>query len=73
LYNNSDSPIDLSKYRIRNYTSAGADVSSLDKVAWKLSGTLEPRSTMVVWIGVSTIKYTVDDFNAHYGVNLVEG
>lgn len=73
LYNNSDSVIDLSKFKVRYYKSAGIKAADLEANTWKLQGEIQPHSTMVIWIAPANNKRTVADFNAHYGTNLVEG
>ena len=73
LYNNSDSVIDLSKYSMRYYHKAGAKAADLEANTWKLSGKIQPHSTLVVWIVADTNKKTVADFNSHFGTKLVEG
>jgi hypothetical protein len=73
LYNNSDSVIDLSKYSMRYYHKAGAKAADLEAHTWKLSGKIQPHSTLVVWIVADTNKKTVADFNSHFGTKLVEG
>ena len=72
LYNNSDTLLDLSQYTLRYYHKAGANATDLANNSWKLSGTIQPHSTLVVWFKTST-KLTVADFNANFGTNLVEG
>jgi len=73
IYNNSDSVINLSSYSIRYYNKVGAKADDLLKNTWKLSGNVQPHSAMVVWIVSSSNKYTVADFNKHFGTSLVEG
>ena len=73
LYNNSDSVIDLSKFTMRYYHKAGAKAADLESNAWKLSGKIQPHSTLVVWIVSDANKLTVDDFNKHFSTKLVEG
>lgn len=73
LYNNSDSVIDLSKFSMRYYHKAGAKAADLEANTWKLSGKIQPHSTLVIWIVSDTSKLTVADFNEHFSTNLVEG
>lgn len=72
LYNNSDTILDLSQYKLRYYSKAGAKAADLANNTWNLSGTIQPHSTLVVWFKTST-NLTVADFNAKFGTNLVEG
>lgn len=73
LYNNSDAVLDLARYSMRYYNKAGAKAADLTANTWKLSGKIQPHSTMVIWMVSSTNKLTVADFNKNYGTNLVEG
>lgn len=73
LYNNSDATLALSKFKMRYYSKAGAKAADLDANTWKLSGQIQPHSTMVIWIVSAKNKLTVADFNNHFGTNLVEG
>ena len=73
LYNNSDTVLDLARYSMRYYSKAGAKAADLTANTWKLSGKIQPHSTMVIWMVSSTNKLTVADFNKNYGTNLVEG
>lgn len=73
LYNNSDAVIDLSRYTMRYYSKAGAKAADLEANTWKLSGKIQPHSTMVIWMVSSSNKLTVADFNKHFGTSLVEG
>ncbi len=73
LYNNSDSVIDLSKFTMRYYKKAGAKAADLEANTWKLSGKIQPHSTLVIWMVSDTNKLTVADFNSHFKTSLVEG
>ncbi len=73
LYNNSDSAIDLSGYIIRYYSKTGLKTADLNNYSWKLSGVIQPHSSMVLWMVRSTNKLTVSQFNSHYSTSLVEG
>ena len=73
LYNNSDAVIDLARYSMRYYSKAGAKAADLEANTWKLSGKIQPHSTMVIWMVSDTNKLTVTDFNKHFGTSLVEG
>jgi len=73
LYNNSDSVLDLARYTMRYYPKAGAKAADLEANTWKLSGKIQPHSTMVIWMVASTNKLTVADFNKNFGTSLVEG
>ncbi len=73
LYNNSDTPLDLSPYKLRYYPKTGAKTDDLNANQWALKGIIQPHSTLVLWIVASNNKATVADFNARYGTSLVEG
>lgn len=73
VYNNSDSVLDLARYSMRYYSKPGIKSADLEANTWKLSGKIQPHSTMVIWMVSSTNKLTVADFNKHYGTSLVEG
>ena len=73
LYNNSDSPINLSSCSIQYYKSAGIKADALKNNTWKLKGTVQPHSAIVLWVVPEGSKLTVADFNKHFGTNLVEG
>lgn len=73
LYNNSDSVVDLSKFTMQYYSKAGAKAADLEANTWKLSGKIQPHSTLVLWFVTEGNTKTVADFNANYNVSLVEG
>ena len=73
LYNNSDSLLNLSSCSIRYYNKAGANATNLKDNTWNLKGAIQPHSTMVIWIVSANNTLTVEDFNKHFGTNLVEG
>ncbi|TBL78145.1 S-layer homology domain-containing protein [Paenibacillus thalictri] len=66
LYNNTTDPIDLSEYYLFYYTSN----------AWQLGKTIQPKSTMVLWLkkldnlNNPSGPNALSDFNANYGVTL---
>ncbi|MCD7034293.1 lamin tail domain-containing protein [Metabacillus sp. GX 13764] len=64
VYNNTDKPMDLSKYSfIYHYTTGTTDIPlTLPKA------TLEPKETKVFWF--NTGNKTLSDFNAEFHVNL---
>lgn len=74
LYNNTNSAIDLSKYKV------GLFGGSLVNLGQAISGgytfasgtTIAAKSTLVVWI-CPNASLTVAQFNSNYGTNLVEG
>ncbi len=72
LYNNSDTVLDLSSYSVRYYPKAGAKAEDLKANTWTLSGTIQPHSTLVVWLKTSS-KLTAADFNTKFGTSLTEG
>ena len=73
LYNNSNKTINLSSYSIRYYAKPGANADSLTENTWKLTGTITPRSTLVLWFAGENSTLSVADFNKRYGTNLVGG
>lgn len=72
IYNNSDIALRLSSYSIRYYSKAGASAADLTANTWRLNGTIEPFSSMVVWIKTSSNTRTLADFNKNYGTSLVQ-
>ncbi len=73
LYNNSDTVLELSSFSIRYYPKAGAAAADLAANTWKLSGKIQPHSTMVLWIVRDDNTLTVADFNKRYGTSLELG
>ncbi len=73
LYNNSNRTVNLFDYSIRYYAKPGAKADSLAENTWKLSGTIAPHSTVVLWFVASDNKLSVADFNKNYGTSLVGG
>ena len=73
IYNNSNKTVNLSTYSIRYYVKAGANADSLAENTWKLTGTISPYSTVVLWFLPEGSTLSVADFNKHYGTNLVGG
>ena len=73
LYNNSDSELSLTNFKMRYYVKAGAKAADLEANTWTLSGKIQPHSTMVLWIVSANSKLTVADFNKNFGTSLVEG
>lgn len=72
VYNNTTQPIDFGEfYVLYRYPGNTADqtwFAGLDGVR------IEPGKTLVLWVDNGTnAPLTVSDFNANYGVNLVEG
>ena len=73
IYNNSTKTINLSTHSIRYYAKPGANNDSLAENTWKLSGTIAPHSTLVLWFLPEGSTKSVADFNKHYGTDLVGG
>lgn len=73
LYNNSNLTVNLANYSIRYYAKPGANATSLAENTWKLSGTIAPHSTIVLWFVSADNKLSVADFNKRYGTSLVAG
>ena len=73
LYNNSNKTINLSTYSIRYYAKPGAKDDSLKENTWKLTGSIDPHSTVVLWFLPESSTLTVADFNKHYNTNLIGG
>ena len=73
LYNNTNQSINLSTYSIRYYAKPGAKDDSLKENTWKLSGSIAPHSTLVLWFVAADNKLTVADFNKNYGTSLIGG
>lgn len=73
LYNNSGKTVNLFDYSIRYYAKPGAKADSLAENTWKLSGTIAPHSTVVLWFVASDNKLSVADFNRNFGTSLVGG
>ena len=72
LYNNTNQPIDLSGYTLRYWTSASAD-SNGTMYANRLSGTIAPRSTAIIWFKDKANTLTAGNFSAYLGKTLKEG
>jgi len=73
IYNNSNETINLSSYSIRYYPKPGANAEALANNTWKLSGTVSPHSTLVLWFVSADNKLSIADFNKRYGTSLVGG
>ena len=73
LYNNSNNTINLSNYSIRYYAKPGANADSLTENTWKLTGTIAPHSTLVLWFAGENSTLSVADFNKRWGTDLVGG
>lgn len=73
LYNNSNLTVNLSTYSIRYYAKPGAKADSLAENTWKLTGTVAPHSTVVLWFVSENNKLSVADFNKRYGTSLAAG
>ena len=73
LYNNSNKTINLSTFSIRYYAKPGAKDDSLAENTWKLSGSIAPHSTLVLWFVSADNKLSIADFNKNYGTSLIGG
>lgn len=73
LYNNSNKTVNLFSYSIRYYAKPGANADSLNENTWKLTGTIAPHSTLVLWFVSEDNKLSVADFNKRYSTSLVGG
>ncbi|MBQ2758065.1 MAG: hypothetical protein IJF31_06205, partial [Clostridia bacterium] len=74
LYNHTQRPIDLKGYSLGVWRGVGAGAVPAEDRVLALDGyTLPPKSTLVVWVKQAGNPLTAADFNAHYGVNLLEG
>lgn len=73
LYNNSNQTINLGSYSIRYYAKPGANADSLTENTWKLTGTIAPHSTIVLWFAGENSTLSIADFNKRYGTNLLGG
>ncbi|MBO5968135.1 MAG: CehA/McbA family metallohydrolase [Clostridia bacterium] len=73
LYNNSNQTVNLFNYTIRYYAKPGANSESIAENTWKLTGTIAPHSTLVLWFVPESSKLSVADFNRRFGTNLVGG
>lgn len=73
LYNNSNTVLDLSRLSLRYYYRAGGlKPSDLEEASWTLTGQIQPHSAMVLWRVNPENTRTVDDFNKHFGTDLVQ-
>ena len=73
LYNNSNKTVNLSTFSIRYYAKPGAKDDSLAENTWKLSGSIAPHSTLVLWFVSADNKLSIADFNKNYGTSLIGG
>ena len=73
LYNNSNQTVNLFNYTIRYYAKPGANTTSLTENTWKLTGTIAPHSTLILWFVPESSKLSVADFNRRFGTSLVGG
>ena len=72
LYNNTNTVLDLSRFTLRYYRKAGLKPSDLEEASWTLTGQIQPHSAMVLWRVDPENTRTVEDFNRHFGTDLVE-
>ena len=74
LYNHTASPLTLDGYSLGIWQGTGERAKPADKRVLALDGiTVPPASTLTVWVKGENNPLTVADFNAHYGVALLEG
>ena len=69
LYNNSNKVIKLSGYSICCRPRPGAKSDEIAANTWNLSGEIQPKSAIVVWVRHNE-SLTLADFNKFYGTNL---
>ncbi len=74
LYNHTAKPIALKGYSLGVWRGVSPKAIPDAERVLALDGvTIPPASTLTVWIKGANNPLTVADFNAHYGVNLLEG
>ena len=74
IYNHTAKPISLKGYTLGLWKSIGKKAPPVDDRVLSLSGfTIPPASTLTVWMRSEDSPLTAADFNAHYGVKLLEG
>lgn len=74
IYNPTAMPISLNGYTLGLWTKIGKFAPPVDDRVLSLSGfTIPPASTLTVWMRSEDSPLTASDFNAHYGVQLLEG
>ncbi|MBQ3056389.1 MAG: CehA/McbA family metallohydrolase [Clostridia bacterium] len=74
LYNHTASPITLDGYSLGVWQGTGERAIPAESRVLALNGmTVPPASTLTVWVKGENNPLTVADFNAHYGVELLEG
>ena len=74
VYNQSDEEINLSYWKLLYYYNYPNKTAAQSGKTWSISDfslTVAPGETVVYWL--NSAGNTVDEFNAHYGSNLVEG
>ncbi len=72
LFNHSNTPLVLDDVTLRQWTKTGK--SPLPAHCHPLDGiTVQPRSTVTLWLREEGSPLTADDFNARYGTDLTEG
>ena len=74
VYNQSDKTINLSYWNLLYYYDYPNLTAAQSGKTWSISDfelTIEPGETVVYWL--NSAGNTVEEFNAHYGSNLVEG
>lgn len=74
LYNHTAAPLALDGYSLGVWQAAGARSVPAEERVLALDGiTIPPASTLTVWVKGEGNPLTAKDFNAHYGVELLEG
>ncbi|MBE6604346.1 MAG: hypothetical protein E7639_01400 [Ruminococcaceae bacterium] len=74
IYNHTQRTVDLKGYSLGAWRALGVRaVPTQDRVLSLDGYTLPPQSTLVVWAKQAGNPLSAADFNAHYGVNLLEG
>ena len=74
LYNHTARPLSLKGYSLGLWRGMGGISPPAEDRVLPLDGfTLPPQSTLTVWLRGKNNPLTAADFNAHYGVTLLEG
>jgi len=74
LYNHTQRPISLDGYSLGVWNGTGSKSVPAEERVLSLDGLrIPPESTLTVWVKGENNPLTVEDFNAHYGVTLLEG
>ncbi len=74
IYNHTAKPLTLNDYSLGVWKGTGGKAYPAEGRVLALDGvTVPPSSTLTVWVKGADNPLTAADFNAHYGVNLLEG